>query len=393
MIPILCNSETELEFVITIDSIEYFTYSNFPDVNQYSINVKLNEEYTKKLEQITEENIGKELCLKLGSTILVKAKIQDKIRSGSFSISFFDSLKESKEFMQKLLKDQYSLKLYQKTNEIVEFKLSLYDSLLIQSSKDYINFDFQSASSKLSKLTEITNHNSDDYKKILINYLLMSLRANNYKKAIKYFDELNALFDSNNADGLEFYKKGGLLNILILLGNNKIEEAKKNKIEYEKKTDFSNKFKVIGDLPYYSYICYKFGDYEKANTKLSEFINAFSKNGQMKDNSYYLLQLMYYCSSKSYKKALELSESILSIDTKSYKYDTIQSKLWHSITLFKNDKKDEASTYYISAKEEFNAIEHSKELTLRTLLTPFLGIFPSDNMYKDFDKIASYNGD
>ena len=111
---ISCSSDSELEFVITEDSIDYFLYSNFPDVNKYYINVKLNEEYTKKFKQFTAENISKELSIKLGSTTLVKAKIQVEILSGNFSISNFDSAEDSKEFMQKLLKDQYSVKLYQK---------------------------------------------------------------------------------------------------------------------------------------------------------------------------------------------------------------------------------------------------------------------------------------
>jgi tetratricopeptide (TPR) repeat protein len=393
MILVSCNSETELEFEINIDSIEYFTFVNFPKVNQYSVYVSLNGEYTKKFEQITAENIGKELSIIMGTTTLVKTIIQCKIPSGNFSISNFDSPKDSKEFMQRLLKNQYLSKLYQEKIENFEFELSHYDSLLIQSSKDYINFDFQSAYSKLSELVKITKHNSDDYKGILINYLLMNLRANNYQKAEKYFDELNTFIDSNNSGGLEFYKKGGVLNILILLGNNKMEEAKELKVKYEMKTDFSNKMQVIIESPFYSFICYKFGDYDKAINKLSEYINAFSKNGQLQDNNYYLLQLMYYYSSNSYDKALELSESILSIDADIYRYDAVQSKLWHSIILLKNDRKEEALNYYISAKKEFNAIDHPEKLTLRILLTPYLGVFPSDDLYKDFDEIAGLSGD
>lgn len=393
LIPVFCNLEAELKLIITEDSIEYFDYSNYPEGNQYLVYVKLNYEYTKKFEQITLENIGKELSIIMNSTTLAKAMIQCKIPSGNFYISNFDSPKDSKKFMKKLLKDQYTSKLYHRKRDDDEFKINHYDSLLIHSSQDYINFDFQSASSKLSELVKITNYNSIKYEKILTSYLLMSLRANDYLKAQQYFNELNALSDSNNTNELEFYKKGGILNILLLLGNNKIKEAEELKVKYEKRTDFSNTFDVIADLPYYSYICYKFGDYEKANTNITEYINVFSKTSQMKDNSYYLLQLMYFCSDQSFKKALELSEKILSLDLDVYIYDTIQSKLWHSIILFKNDKIDEATNYYIKAKNEFDAIDHPEELTLRFLLTPFVGVFPSDDIYQDFDEIAGLNGD
>ena len=46
---ISCNSANELEFEIYVNSIEYITFSDYSNVSKYSVNVQLNEEFTKKL--------------------------------------------------------------------------------------------------------------------------------------------------------------------------------------------------------------------------------------------------------------------------------------------------------------------------------------------------------
>ena len=420
--PIVSCLSTNIDFEITVDSIEYFNYSNYPEVNQYSVNVKFNDDYTSRFEQVTSNNIGKELSVTLGTQTLVTAKIQCKIPSGNFSISKFDSPEDSKEFMQILLKDQYSSKLYKPKPEDFKSKLSYNDSLYLQSSMDFVNFDFQASSSKLTELSKLTSPDSKEYTKILVSLLMMSLRANKYKEAQQYFDELNILTDSLNANGSGIYKRDGIFDILLLLGNNKTNEAKKLKIKFEEEIDFpkifevlrslpyssndnnrlekdqqeidiSKVFEVLASLPYYSYICYKFGDYEEANTNITEYINVFSKTSPMKDNSYYLLQLMYLCSDKLFKEALELSEQILDKDVNDFIYDTIQSKLWHSIILFNNNRNNEALDYYIKAKNEFDAIDNPENLTLKFLLTPFVGAFPNDEINQDFDKIEGLSNE
>lgn len=416
IIPIFCFSD--VEFHITVDSIEYFRFINNSVQDSYNVLVQLNEDYTKRLEQITKKNLNKILTIKLGSTNLVTAMVETKIPSGNFRIHTFSSIEEAKEFMQELLKDQYSSKLYDPSYDNLKPTISYKDSLLIQSSMDFYNFHFQAARTKLSELSNLISPDSDDYTGILTNYIFLNLKANDYNEAQLYLDELNILIESNEISGLDFYSKDGVIPILILVSKNELEEAKKLALQFEEKIDFpkmyevirslhhssknnvqysheeiTKAFNVLGDLPFYSYICYKFGDTEGAITNITEYIDTFSKDSNMKDISFYLLKLMYLCSNESYNKALKLSEQTLTINTTSFKYDTIQSKLWHSVILYNMDRKIEAIDFYIKAKNEFDATDHPKELTLRILLSPHFGIIPGDKVYRDFDIIAGLSNE
>lgn len=416
LIPIFCFSDTE--FYITVDSIEYFRIINNSVQDSYNVLVQLNEDYTKRLEQITKKNLNKILTIKLDSTNLVTAMVETKIPSGNFRIHTFSSIEEAKEFMQELLKDQYSSKLYDPTSDNLKPTRSYKDSLYIQSSRDFYNFDFQAARNKLSELSNLISPNSDDYKGILTNYIFLNLKANAYKEAQLHLDALNTLIESNEISGLDFYGKDGVIPILILIGKNELEEAKKLTLQFEEKIDFpkmyevirslhqssknnvqysheeiTEAFNILGELPFYSYICYKFGDTEGAITTITEYIDAFSKDSNMKDISFYLLKLMYLCSNDSYSKALKLSEQTLTINSTSLKYDTIQSKLWHSIILYNMDRQKEAIDFYIKAKKDFDATDHPKELTLRIVLSPHFGIIPGEKFYRDFDKIAGLSNE
>ncbi len=265
-------------------------------------------------------------------------------------------------------------------------------------------------------LSKIITPESDDHSSILVSHLLISLRVNRFEDAVKYHKDLKNYISEKGITGFDHYKNDEILPILILIGKGNLKEAKKLKNKFEKSTNISALYRSLDKLPYtysggynaniekeieeinkatdflmslpfYSYICYKFGENQKAIEAIDVLLKTYDNQGQVKDSSHYLLKQMYLLSDNSLTEALKLSNKTIMYDLKISKYDTIQSKLWHSIILYKNDKIDDAVKYFLASEYEFKSVNQLADLSLKFLLTPSLGIFPNEEIYRTFDEI------
>ncbi len=145
-------------------------------------------------------------------------------------------------------------------------------------------------------------------------------------------------------------------------------------------------FLIWVKLVYYSYICFKFGKYEKAIDHITKYMNFLFSDG-FSDNSYHLIRAIYYYSIGEFELALNDTEFSLSLDLTYSEYDTVKSKLWHSIILYKLGRFDESISYYKKAISEKILIDKANKVQLKYILSPFPGIFPPDSVFNDLEKI------
>ncbi|MCK4694790.1 MAG: hypothetical protein KAT74_03465 [Candidatus Cloacimonetes bacterium] len=352
----------------------------------YEISLKLNDEYTEKLYEITKENIGKELIIMFGDEIFTKASIEVGIPNGQIRGGNFKTEEEALIYLKGLLEEKFSeiYSDYKFVNN--KFNENEVDSLIKESYQNFYNYDFNTADFYLSQAYKLLPNYSEKHTSIFIAKLLMYLQMGDYKSAQIIFNEYKNWFHLNSDKILKpkdlLFESGRSIEIILLITNNNYNKAYQKAKELKRKVDSEQP--IIPDFMYYSYVWYKLGDTKKALEILNKHIDLFSLE-EYNDISYLLVRAIYLTKDKNYKSALENVKSILNSGIKTYKYDAVKVKLWYSLILNKLNKQDEAISFLQNALEEKMIHDPEDKVPISMLLSPYPGIFPSEDIYEDLE--------
>lgn len=92
---ISCNAQTIVKFQLEKTMVDTVTYV-YSEENSYSIIIKLNEIFTNKFKNLTEDNIGNYLQIIFEDEVIIGANIDSKIPNGLILISRLDEKRFNK---------------------------------------------------------------------------------------------------------------------------------------------------------------------------------------------------------------------------------------------------------------------------------------------------------
>jgi len=87
---ISCNAQTIVKFKLEKSMIDTVTYA-YSEEDSYSIIVKLNEMFTTKFKNMTEQNIGNYLQILFNDEVILGENVDSKIPNGLILISRLDN--------------------------------------------------------------------------------------------------------------------------------------------------------------------------------------------------------------------------------------------------------------------------------------------------------------
>ena len=320
--------------------------------------------------------------VKFKGHIILETSVNTMYRFTIIKGGDFQSEQEAEDFLRINLGDKFIELFNNETfGEIESNNDSFVDSLISSAVIKSRNLEFKKSILLLDEAERITSIQSEKYQSILKYKLYIFMCIRDFKKSEEIFKKINKT-DPNNNTVFEVYDE---IEMLILLETGRLEEAKSKKSEYEVKFDSYDVSSFVS-FPYYSYICYKFRETDKAINLISKYIEIFlTKNDELEDNSYYLIRAMYNYENKDYISMLYDTEQSLLIDLSNIKFNNIRANLWHSLALYKLYKQDEAISCLQNALEEKMIHDPEDKVPISMLLSPYPGIFPSEEVYEDLD--------